>query len=379
MTLNEFARYAFWSMLLGLIILAVLWIYPFGAKEIKEAEPQKIVIYRSDEQQNIDIYKSKGPAVVNITSITMQYDFFYRTQPAAGAGSGFIVDPRGFVLTNFHVVENARELTVTLADNTQLEAEVAGMDPNNDLALVKVKNPPEDLSILELGDSSQLLVGQKVLALGNPFGLTQTLTTGIISALGRTIQTRNGRKIDRVIQSDAAINPGNSGGPLLNSAGEVIGINTAIIGSSGSVGIGFAVPSNTIKKVLPDLIAHGYVRRPWLGVETLETHRLRSLGVNIEKGMLIVNTIPNSPAQIAGLRGATRRVRIRNYVIPWGGDIIVAIDNKTVQTLEELADTIESYQFGEEVEIQFIRGEQERTVRVRLAQRPRPQKNRTPS
>ncbi len=379
MTLKVFARYAFWSMLLGLIVLAVLWIYPFGAKEITEAEPQQIVIYRSDEQQNIDIYKSKGPAVVNITSITMQYDFFYRTQPAAGAGSGFIVDPRGFVLTNFHVVENARELTVTLADNTQLEAEVSGTDPNNDLALVKINNPPEDLSILELGDSSQLLVGQKVLALGNPFGLTQTLTTGIISALGRTIQTRNGRKIDRVIQSDAAINPGNSGGPLLNSIGEVIGINTAIIGSSGSVGIGFAVPSNTIKKVLPDLIAHGYVRRPWLGVETLETHRLRSLGVNIEKGMLIVNTIPNSPAETAGLRGATRRVRVRNYVIPWGGDIIVAIDNKTVETLEELADTIESYQLDEEVEIQFIRGERERTVRVRLAQRPRPQSTRTPS
>ena len=373
MRLNDFTRYAFWSMLLGLIVLALLRIFPYGAKEVKETEPQKIVIYKSDEQQNIDIYKSKGSAVVNITSIMLQYDFFYGTQPASGAGSGFIIDPRGFILTNYHVIENAQELTVTLADNTQLEAEIVGVDPNNDLAVIKINNPPNDLSILELGDSSQLLVGQKVLALGNPFGLTQTLTTGIISALGRTIQARNGRKIDRVIQSDAAINPGNSGGPLLNSAGKVIGINTAIIGSTGSVGIGFAVPSNTIKKVVPDLIAHGYVRRTWLGVETLETRRLLSLGVNIEKGMLIVNTIPNSPAQHAGLRGATRRVRIRNYVIPWGGDIIVAIDNKPVQTLEDLADTIESYQLDEQVEIRYIREEQERTVKVRLTQSPRPQ------
>ena len=373
MRLKEFTRYAFWSMLLGLIVLGLLWIFPYGAKEVEKKEQQKIVIYKSDEQQNIDIYKSKAPAVVNITSISVQYDFFYRTQPASGSGSGFFIDPRGFVLTNYHVIENAQELTVTLADNTQLEAEVMGIDPNNDIAILKINKPPNNLTILELGDSSQLLVGQKVLALGNPFGLTQTLTTGIISALGRTIQARNGRKIDRVIQSDAAINPGNSGGPLLNTAGEVIGINTAIIGSAGSVGIGFAVPSNTIKNVLPDLITHGYVRRPWLGVETLATSRLLSLGVNIEKGMLIVNTIPDSPAQYAGLRGANRRVRIRNYVVPWGGDIIVSIDDKPVQTLEELADTIESYQLDEEVEIRFIREEQERTVKVRLAQRPRPQ------
>ena len=238
--------------------------------------------------------------------------------------------------------------------------------------MIKINNPPQRLTILELEDSSTLVVGQKVLALGNPFGLTQTLTTGIISALGRTIEAQNGRKIDGVIQTDAAINPGNSGGPLLNTEGKVIGINTQIIGSAGSIGIGFAVPSNTARKIVPELIAYGYVRRPWLGVETLPTNHLRRLGVDIPEGMLIVKLVQGAPAHQAGLQGATRQARVGNYLIPWGGDIILAIGDKPVRSYEELADEIESYQPGEVIKVDYLRNEKRENVQIRLAQRPRP-------
>lgn len=360
MRLSEFLRYSFWSMMLGLMVLALFWIIPLGAKG-----------YTEDEQQNIDIYRMQGPGVVNVTSIAVGYDFLYRPIPTeSGAGSGFIIDPRGIVLTNYHVIEGARQLTVTLADNSQWKAKVVGVDPNNDLAVIKMNNPPEGLTVLELGDSSQLVVGQKVLALGNPFGLNQTLTTGIISALGRTIEAQNGRKIDGVIQSDAAINPGNSGGPLLNTEGKVIGINTAIIGSIGSVGISFAVPSNTARKIVPDLIAYGKVRRPWLGVEAIPTERLRQIGVDIASGMLIVNLVKDAPAEQAGLRGADEIAQVGNYRIPWGGDIILAIDDKRVRNIEELADELESYQPGDTVRVQIFRDDQVRNMPVRLAQRP---------
>lgn len=361
MRLSEFLRYSLWSMTLGLLFLALIWVIPMGARG-----------YTEDEKQNINVYKTQGPGVVNITSITMRYDFFYRPIPSeSGSGSGFIIDARGIILTNYHVIEGARQLTVTLSDNSQWKAEIVGVDPNNDLAVIKISNPPNGLTVLELGDSSQLVVGQKVLAVGNPFGLNQTLTTGIISALGRTIEARNGRKIDGVIQSDAAINRGNSGGPLLNTDGKVIGINTAIIGSAGSVGISFSVPSNTAKKIVPDLIAHGYVRRPWLGIESMPTELLRRIGVDIEEGMLIINLIDNSPAARAGLQGATHQARVGNYRIPWGGDIILAIDGESIRSVEELADKVESYQPGDEVEVRFVRKEQIQTARVRLAQRPR--------
>ncbi|MBF0280098.1 MAG: trypsin-like peptidase domain-containing protein [SAR324 cluster bacterium] len=335
------------------------------------AKPLWAIKFTEDERQNIKIYKSEGPGVVNITSITVNYDFFYGPLPESGSGSGFVIDSQGHILTNFHVVEQARELTVTLSDNSQWKAEVKGYDPSNDLAVIKIKNPPKNLTVLELEDSSKLVVGQKVLALGNPFALRQTLTTGIISALGRTIEAKNGRKIDGVIQSDAAINPGNSGGPLLNTEGKVIGINTAIIGAAGSVGIGFAVPSNTASKIIPDLKAYGYVRRPWLGIEAVSTDRLRRL-FSIPEGMLIINLVKGASAAKAGLRGATEELRIGNYRVPWGGDIITAIEDKPVHNFEELADIIESYQPGERVNIHFIRNDRKQSVLVRLEERPKP-------
>lgn len=347
--------------LLGIgIFLLPLGIPPVQAKK-----------YTTDEQQNIDIYRTKAPGVVNISSITLSYDVFYRAIPTeSGSGSGFIIDKDGFILTNFHVVEEAKKLTVTLADNTQWKASLVGTDATNDLAVIKIDNPPSNLTVLELGDSSEIVVGQKVLALGNPFGLRQTLTTGIISALGRTIEARNNRKIDGVIQSDAAINPGNSGGPLLDTEGKVIGINTAIIGS-GNVGIGFSVPSNTAIRVVPDLIAHGYVQRPWLGVETLPTENLMRLGVDVPKGLLILNVIRNTAADQSGLKGAQRNVIVGNYRIPWGGDIIVAIDGSPVSNYEELADKIESYDPGDQIKVRFVRGKKIRTVDVLLERRPR--------
>ncbi len=349
------------KMIISFLMIVFLWIPTVLATQ-----------YTLDEQQNIDIYKTKGPGVVNITSITLNYDFFLRPLPSeSGSGSGFIIDRQGHILTNYHVIEGARKLTVTLSDNTQWPAKIVGIDPNNDLAVIKLEGYRGKLTILELGDSSTIVVGQKVLALGNPFGLNQTLTTGIISALGRTIAAQNNRKIDGVIQSDAAINPGNSGGPLLDTEGKVIGINTAIIGP-GNVGIGFSVPSNTARRIVPDLIAYGYVRRPWIGVESIPTSDLQRLGLDVPVGMLITALVENAPANLAGLRGATRNVRVGNYRIPWGGDIITSIDGSPVRSFEELADKIESYSPGDSITVRYIRNDRSRSVSVKLQQRPRP-------
>jgi len=210
-----------------------------------------------------------------------------------------------------------------------------------------------------------------VLALGNPFGLRQTLTTGIISALGRTIAAKNGRKIEGIIQTDAAINPGNSGGPLLDSEGNVIGINTAIIGSAGSVGIGFAVPSNTALRILPDLLKYGYVRRPWLGIEPIPTVYLRRLGIDIQEGLLIARVVDGASADNAGLRGASRTVKVGRYKIPWGGDIITHVNETPVASMEDLAQQIETRKSGEEVTVRYIRMEKVRSIVVELVLRPR--------
>lgn len=327
--------------------------------------------YTLDEKQNISIYKTQGPGVVNITTITLSIDSFFRAVPSEGSGSGFVIDRQGHIITNFHVIEGARQLTVTLSDNTQWQAKVIGTDPNNDIAIIKITKPPQNLTVLEMADSSKIVVGQKVLALGNPFGLRQTLTTGIISALGRTIEAKNGRKINGVIQSDAAINPGNSGGPLLNSAGKVIGINTQIIGS-GNLGIGFSIPINTVKRIIPDLLTFGQVRRPWLGIETFETSILRSrLQLDVPEGILIVRLVSNASAHRAKLRGSNKRIRIGNYDnIPWGGDIITAINGEPVTTTEDLQDIIESHSSGDVVQVQIIRDGKALQVRVSLEQRP---------
>ena len=328
--------------------------------------------YSIDEQENIRIYERSSRAVVNISNIAVNYDFYYRAIPAeSGSGTGFLINKSGIIVTNYHVVEGASKLVVTLADNSQWPGKLIGADPNNDLAIVRIQAPPESYDILKFSHSNDIVVGQKVLALGNPFGLRQTLTTGIISAIGRTIAAKNGRKIEGIIQTDAAINPGNSGGPLLDSEGNVIGINTAIIGSAGSVGIGFAVPSNTALRVLPDLIKYGYVRRPWLGIEPIPTVYLRRIGIEIPDGLLIARVVEGASADQAGLRGASRTVKVGRYKVPWGGDIITHINETPVFTMEDLAQQIETRKSGEEVTVRYIRTERVHSVIVELLLRPR--------
>jgi len=328
--------------------------------------------FSSDEKENIRIYEKCRRAVVNISNITVNYDFYYRPIPSeSGSGTGFFIDNSGTILTNFHVVENANKLVVTLSDNSQWPAKIIGSDPNNDLAILKIAAPYETYDTLKFASSKEIVVGQKVLALGNPFGLRLTLTTGIISALGRTIEAKNGRKIEGIIQTDAAINPGNSGGPLLDSEGNVIGINTAIIGSAGSVGIGFAVPSNTALRILPDLKEYGYVRRPWLGIEPIPTVYLQRIGIDIPNGLLIARVVKEASAHQAGLVGASRTVKVGRYNIPWGGDIITHINSTPVSTLEDLAQQIETRKSGDEVTVRYIRKNNTNSTVVKLFLRPR--------
>ena len=327
--------------------------------------------YSIDEQENIQIYEKSSRAIVNISNFTVNYDFFYRAIPTeSGSGTGFIIDKSGIIVTNYHVVENAKKLLVTLSDNSQWPGKLIGSDPNNDLAIVRIEAPSSRYDSLEFSSSNDISVGQKVLALGNPFGLRQTLTTGIISALGRTIAAKNGRKIEGIIQTDAAINPGNSGGPLMDSEGKVIGINTAIIGSAGSVGIGFAVPSNTALRILPDLLEHGYVLRPWLGIETIPTVYLRRIGMDVPDGILIASVVNGASAHQGGLRGASMTVKVGRYRIPWGGDIITHVNETPVTTLEDLAQQIETRKAGDKVIISYIRNERDHSVTVKLILRP---------
>ena len=231
--------------------------------------------------------------------------------------------------------------------------------------------PSSSYEYLAFSSSRDIVVGQKVLALGNPFGLRLTLTTGIISALGRTIAAKNGRKIEGIIQTDAAINPGNSGGPLLDSEGKVIGINTAIIGTSGSVGIGFAVPSDTALRILPDLLEYGYVRRPWLGIEPIPTVYLQRIGIDVPEGVLIARVVKGASADQAGLLGSTKTVKVGNYKIPWGGDIITHINQTKVTTMEDLAQQIETRRSGDVINIKLIRNERVLSIKVELFLRPR--------
>src|ERR1700683_4897584 len=261
------------------------------------------------EAENVRIYHQAAPAVANIVTKTVEYDFFYNTVPVEGAGSGFVIDPAGHILTNYHVVENARTIEVTLGDQTRYKATYIGADERNDIALIKIEAPGKKLAALPLGDSRNLQVGQRVLAIGNPFGFQSTLTTGVVSALGRTVQTSDTAFIDEAIQTDAAINRGNSGGPLLNSQGEVIGINSAIYAPTGTTaGIGFAIPINTAKRVAQDLITDGRVHTAFLGVETLPVggYLAQALDLPVEEGLLVETAAKDGPAAAAGVRGGDR-------------------------------------------------------------------------
>ena len=335
---------------------------------------QAAVAFTPDEEINIRVYRAASPAVVNITTIAVAYDFFLNPMPKEGTGSGAIIDRSGHILTNFHVIDGARRLEVTLADGSKWPARPVGADPSNDLAVIKIDAPVEKLTVIPLGDSSKLLVGQKVLVIGNPFGLDRTLTVGIVSSVGRSIRADNGRLIRGIIQTDAAINPGNSGGPVLNSSGEVIGVSTAIFSpSGGSVGVGFAVPINTAKRSLPELINRGYVARPYLGIAGHEIvpALVQALRLPVKEGIMVVEVTPGSPAQRAGIRGGDRAVQVGNMIVRVGGDIITEVDQVKVRTFEELSDFIDTKQPGDTVALTFNRQGKLNVVEVRLRERPR--------
>lgn len=333
-----------------------------------------------EERNNIDIYQRYSNGVVNITTTTLGYDFFFRPVPMeSGTGSGAVVDEGGHIITNYHVVENAEKLEVTLPDKTKVDASVVGSDPNNDLAVIQVKVARGKLTPIPLGTSRGLLVGQKVLAIGNPYGLERTMTTGIVSSLGRSIQAENGRVIQDIIQTDAAINPGNSGGPLLSSQGQIIGINTAILSpgnNSGSIGIGFAIPVDTVKRITTDLITNGYVKHPWTGIN--KTINLadypgltRALGLSTDTGLMIVDFFQNSPASKAGLHGYTRAVQMGFRTLPIGGDVILQFQGKPVTTVQEFLTDVDRYKPGDRVTITVLRNDRRIDVPLTLEDTPR--------
>ena len=327
-----------------------------------------------DEENNISIYREVGPGVVNITSVVVERDFFFNPIPREGAGSGSIIDTDGHILTNHHVIRDSTKLEVTLSDGSKWPARLVGIDPDNDLAVIKIDVPKEKLTIIPMGDSSGLQVGQKVLAIGNPFGLGQTLTTGIISSLGRSIRSEAGTLIEDVIQTDAAINPGNSGGPLLDSKGRIIGINSAIISPTGaSVGIGFAIPVNTAKRILPELISKGHVSYPWIGasIYPLIPEFARALGLKVERGAVIAEIVAGGPADRVGLRGGDRLVQVGNSLIPVGGDVITEMDGEKVTSSDELIRMIRDRRPGDRVELKLLRKGKFSRIKVTLGEKPR--------
>jgi S1-C subfamily serine protease len=325
--------------------------------------------YSNDEQNNIDIYKASRDAVVNITSVVYRQDFFFRIFPEKGTGTGFIINPDGEILTNLHVVaENSGELSVTLSDKKVLKAKVLGFDKRNDLALIKV-SAGRKLPTLRLGDSDHLVVGQKVLAIGNPFTFEGTLTTGIVSSLGRNIETEE-RQLEGMIQTDAAINPGNSGGPLLDSHGNVIGINTAIYGQQGSIGIGFAMPVARAKAMLEEYQSSGKISRPTLGIQTVYVagDLADMLKLPAQGGLLIETIERGSAAESAGLRGPSSRVRVGNYVLGVGGDLIMAVDDQPIQDNETLPRLLNKKRGGDIMVFSVFRDGRRANVRVKLGE-----------
>ena len=313
--------------------------------------------FTDEEKTNIQLYADCSPGVVNITSTTLEYTWFFEVVPRQGVGSGLIIDEEGHIVTNYHVIQNAKSLDVTLQDKSKFEARQVGSDPVNDIAILKIDCPANKLHPVPLGTSRDLEVGQKVLAIGNPFGLEGTLTTGIISSLERTLKTKYGI-IDQVIQTDAAINPGNSGGPLLDTRGQVIGINTAIFSRTGeSAGIGFAVPVSTLKRILPDLMEHGRVIRPWFGVlgRGLTPHLSKALNLPLDSGFLVEQLERGSSAHYAGIRGGRRGVIYGNYRLQIGGDVITSLGGMPVTSLDDIKSILEDRRPGETIAIRFLR------------------------
>ncbi len=364
---------------LGVLLAAAFFLYTshrFGPPAswvtrdpVRITEAQASPSLDGEEQNNVDVYKRVVPSVVNITSTSVSYDFFFGPQSQQGAGSGFIIDKEGHILTNYHVIDSARKLEVILSNKKHYPATVVGGDKSHDLAVIQIKAP--GLQPATLGSSSGLQVGQKVLAIGNPFGIFNgTMTRGIVSSI-RQVQEPDGTYIDEAIQTDAAINPGNSGGPLLNSHGEVVGINTMIASASGgNAGIGFAIPINAAKAVLNDLVQYGRVRRPTLGIRPLPMPMNRELAEQLdlpaESGVLVMQVVPGSAAAHAGIQGGNQRVYYGNYEIVIGGDLIVEVDGQEVKDTQDLAHVMNNHRSGDWVTIVYYHGKKRQTAKVQL-------------
>ncbi|MHB1023527.1 MAG: S1C family serine protease [Acidobacteriaceae bacterium] len=334
--------------------------------QLTEAEAKPA--YDAEEQNNIAVYKKALPSVVNITSTAVAFDFFYGPVPQQGQGSGFILNKDGLILTNNHVIDNAQRVEVTLYDKHKYKAQVIGVDKAHDLALLKINAP--NLVPATLSNSDGLMVGQKVYAIGNPFGLSGTMTQGIISAIRPIQEDPTGARIEDAIQTDAAINPGNSGGPLLNSRGEVIGINTMIAsnGADQSSGIGFAIPINTAKAVLSDFAKYGQVRRPSLGIVTLSVgpDLASQMGLPADYGVLIQRVIPGGAADQAGLRGGNQKAYLGNVPVYIGGDLIVGIDGQEVTSAQDIAQIMNGHSAGDTIRITIYRGQRRMDIPVTL-------------
>jgi S1-C subfamily serine protease len=331
-----------------------------------DPETARTADFSGDETNNIGIYKTANKATVNINSTVYRENFFFQIVPERGTGSGFLIDAEGHILTNYHVVSGqAPQIQVILADKSQYKAQILARDPANDIALIQIQ-PRKALPYIRLGDSDSLQVGQKVLAIGNPFGLNGTLTTGIVSSLGRTIGDENGRELEGMIQTDAAINPGNSGGPLLDSHGNVIGINTAIYGPQGNIGIGFAMPVNRAKPMLEDVQVRGRFQRPDLGIRAffISGDLAEALDLPPEGGLLIQRVESGSPADDAGLRGPRQVVIVGNYRLGVGGDLIVAVDGQPIEDDRTLQRVMNRKRTGDTLEVTVYRSG--RTMRVRV-------------
>ena len=325
----------------------------------------------ADEINNIDIYKSARLATVHITSTIYRRGWFFEVYPTRDQGSGFIISEDGRILTNSHVVGGSSQLQVTLENQDIYDASVLEVEPRSDLALIKI-NPKKKLPVLRLGDSDGIQVGQKVLAIGNPFGLEGTLTTGIVSSLGRNLRDEKGQELEGMIQTDAAINPGNSGGPLLDSMGNVIGINTAIYGPGGNIGIGFAMPINRAKLMLTEYSSGRRYRRPWLGVSVayVAGDLAQALELPAEGGLLVQEIMRGSPAEAAGLRGPRQFVVVGNIELGVGGDLIMAVDGRPADRQDAVTRALSKKRAGDKLEFTVYRGGRTRKVIVSLGEVP---------
>jgi S1-C subfamily serine protease len=343
---------------------------PFSSAAVSPAASVADPSMATDEQNNIDVYKATAPGVVYIQSTTTVRDFFGLYADAReGAGSGSIIDEQGDILTNYHVIADSEKLTVSFGSGKNYAAKVVGKDPDTDLAVIRLLEPPKEaMTVVPLGDSDKLVVGQKVLAIGNPFGLDRTLTTGVISGLQRPIRAETGRQIEGAIQTDASINPGNSGGPLLDSHGRMIGINSQIESPSGaSAGVGFAIPVSIAKRIVPQLVRNGSVQRPDLGINPRDVEALgRQAQLPVPDGVLIWSVRPGGPAANAGLKGLARTEDGDIEL----GDIIVAVDGEKIANYDNLYRVLDKHQINDTVNVDVIRRGRHATVPVRLTEAP---------